>query len=40
MNRATVSGPPYTDKPESAIDRRISFDPSFVDFNTLQRFGK
>jgi hypothetical protein len=40
MNRATVSGLPYADKPESAVDRRISFDPSFFDFNTLQRFGK
>jgi hypothetical protein len=40
MNRATVSGLPYSDKPESAVDRRISFDPSFFDFNTLQRFGK
>ena len=40
MNRATVSGLPVEDKSESAVDRRLSFDPAFFDFNSLQRFGK
>jgi len=40
MNRATVSGLPYADKAESAVDRRVTFDPTFFDFATLQRFGK
>jgi hypothetical protein len=35
-----VSGIPLEDNNESAVDRRLSFDPSFFDFNTLQRFGK
>jgi len=39
MNRATVSGLKAPGK-DPANDRRISFDPQFFDFNTLQRFGK
>ena len=39
MNRATVSGLRGQGK-DPANDRRVSFDPAFFDFNTLQRFGK
>ena len=39
MNRATVSGLEAPGK-DPANDRRITFDPEFFDFNTLQRFGK
>ncbi len=39
MNRATLGGllPKGKDVPN---DRRVTYDPSFFDFNTLQRFGK
>ncbi|MBI1814608.1 MAG: outer membrane lipoprotein-sorting protein [Deltaproteobacteria bacterium] len=39
MNRATLGGllPPGKDVPN---DRRVPYDPSFFDYNTLQRFGK
>jgi len=39
MNRATVGGMTIkgNDVPN---DRRVTYDPSFFDFNTLQRFGK
>jgi hypothetical protein len=39
MNRATLGGllPPGTDV---ANDRRVTFDPTFFDSSTLQRFGK
>ncbi|MFM7736318.1 MAG: outer membrane lipoprotein-sorting protein [Alphaproteobacteria bacterium] len=39
MNRATVSGLQIDGK-EPASDRRLTFEPSFFDFNSLQRFGK
>lgn len=39
MNRATVSGL-LAKKPDPANDRRIHYEPSFFDFNALQRFGK
>lgn len=39
MNRATVSGLAAKGK-DVPNDRRVSFDPSFFDFTTLQRFGK
>ena len=39
MNRATVAGV-ITPGKDPANDRRVPYDPSFFDFNTLQRFGK
>jgi len=39
LNRATVSGLEAPGK-DPANDRRVPFDPSFFDFNTLSRFGK
>jgi hypothetical protein len=39
MNRATVSGLEAPEK-DPANDRRVPYDPSFFDFNTLSRFGK
>ena len=39
LNRATVSGLKAPGK-DPANDRRVTFDPQFFDFNTLQRFGK
>ena len=39
MNRATVSGQLAPGK-NPANDRRVPYDPSFFDFNTLSRFGK
>ena len=39
MNRATVSGLEAPVK-NPANDRRVPYDPSFFDVNTLQRFGK
>ncbi len=39
MNRATVSGLLAPTK-NPANDRRVPYDPSFFDVNTLQRFGK
>lgn len=39
MNRATVSGQLAPGK-DPANDRRVTYDPSFFDFTTLQRFGK
>ena len=39
MNRATVSGMQAPGN-EPANDRRVTYDPDFFDFSTLQRFGK
>ena len=38
MNRATVSA--LAPGKDPANDRRVTYDPGFFDFNTLQRFGK
>jgi len=39
MNRATVGGLTIKGK-DVPNDRRVNYEPSFFDFNTLQRFGK
>lgn len=40
LDRATVAGFPTKDRAHAIVDRRIPFEPSFFDYQTLYRFGK
>jgi hypothetical protein len=40
MDRATVSGFPLKNRDNAVNDRRMMYDPSFFDYQTLYRFGK
>lgn len=40
MDRATVSGFPLKNRESAVNDRRMNYDPSFFDYQTLYRFGK
>jgi hypothetical protein len=40
MDRATVSGFPLKNRDNAVNDRRMMYDSSFFDYQTLYRFGK